>query len=116
MFGEMHITSDVNSQNLLVVRFMYQSLFLRSEFEKGLSEGGLMSTTFGLQREETLPTRPLDAYCSILERSPLRPAIVLQLKEARDVLCGKSIQGSSPKPQCKPSWIFNSPPMTLSLA
>ena len=68
--------------------------FLRNEFEKGLSEGGLMSTTFGLVREETLPTRRLGAaYCSILERSPLWPAIiVLQLKGARDVLCGKSIQ------------------------
>ena len=40
-----------------------------------------MSTQFGLERKESLPTQRL-AYCSILERSPLAYR-VLQLKEAR---------------------------------
>ena len=40
-----------------------------------------MSTRFGLERKETLPTQAL-AYCSILERTPLAYRF-LQLKGAR---------------------------------
>ena len=36
--------------------------FLRNEFEKGLSEGGLMSTTFGLVRDSSHSA----SWCSLL--------------------------------------------------